>query len=117
VPHHSERSCEKSVFASGPKKNRRSFSISPDDFWKRVFGTLDLVSNVFRLDHSIGHIARANMFERRSEEFSLASGHHVGNNNDHSRVQWFLSMERKEIGTIVGYERVVLSHEPGRYPF
>ena len=68
------------------------FSISLGDFWKHVFRTFDLISNVFRLDHSIGQIPRANVFERRSEEFSLASRHNVGNNNDHSRVQRFLSM-------------------------
>ena len=53
------------------------------------------------------------MFERRSEDFSLARGHHVWNNNDHSRVQRFLSMEGKEVGTIVGYKRVVLCADCG----
>src|ERR1700722_8880166 len=69
-----------------------SFSISLDDFWKRVFRTLDLISNVFHLDHSIGQIPAADMFKRRSEEFSLTNGCNVGNNNDHPRVQRFLPM-------------------------
>jgi hypothetical protein len=92
VPHHSERGREKSFFDSGSEKKGGSFSISLDDFWKGVFRTFDLISNVFRLDHSIGQIPRTNMFERRSDDFSLARGHHVWNNNDHSRVQRFLSM-------------------------
>jgi hypothetical protein len=111
--HTTRNEAVRKVFDSGLGKKESSFSISLGDFWKRVFRTLDLISYVFRLDHCIGQIPRANMFERRSEEFSLASGHNVGNNNDHSRVQRFLSMEGKEIGTIVGYKRVVLCTDCG----
>jgi hypothetical protein len=41
---------------------------------------------------SIRQIPRADMFERRSEEFSLTNGRDIGNNNDDSRVQRFLPM-------------------------
>ena len=51
----------------------------------------------------------------RTEEFSLTSRRNAENNNDHSGVQWFLSVQRKKIGPIVGYKCVVLlkdcSHE------
>ena len=47
------------------------------------------------------------MFERHAEEFSLTNRRDIGNNNDHSGMQRFLSMENKKIGTIVRYKRIV----------
>jgi hypothetical protein len=48
------------------------------------------------------------MLEGRTEEFSLTSRRNAGNNNDHSGVQRFLSVQRKKIGPIVGYKCVVV---------
>jgi len=53
------------------------------------------------------------MFQRRSEEFSLTNGRYVGNNNDHTGVQRFLSVQNKKIRTIVGYKCVVLGTDCG----
>jgi len=84
------------------------FPISYSGFGKRVFRTLDLISRVFDLDDGIGQIPYGDTLERRSEEFSLTNGRNVGNNNDHSSIQRFSSVQNKKIGTIVGYKRVVL---------
>jgi malate/lactate dehydrogenase len=53
------------------------------------------------------------MLERRAEEFSLAKRPDTGNNNDHSRMQRFLSMENKKVGTIVRDKRVILGADGG----
>ena len=53
------------------------------------------------------------MLERRTEEFSLMKRRHTGNNNDHSGMQRFLSMENKKVGTIVRYKRVILCADGG----
>jgi hypothetical protein len=42
------------------------------------------------------------------KSFSLANGRDAGNNDDDPGMQWFSTMKRKKIGTIVGYKRVVL---------
>ena len=47
------------------------------------------------------------MRKRRVEEFSLTNGCGIGNNNDHSGMQRFLSIEGQKIGTIIRYKRVV----------
>ena len=53
------------------------------------------------------------MRERRVEEFSLANGCGIGNNNDHSGMQRFLSIEGQKIGTIIRYKSVVLGADGG----
>ena len=52
-------------------------------------------------------------FSARSEELSLANGRNVGNNNDHTGVQRFLSMQNKTIRAIVRYKCVVLGTDCG----
>jgi hypothetical protein len=41
------------------------------------------------------------------------TGGNVGNNNDHSRVQRFLSMQNKKVGAVVRYKRVILCADCG----
>ncbi len=53
------------------------------------------------------------MFERRIKEFSLTNRGDTGNNNNHSGMQRFLSMEKKKVGTIVRYKRIVLLADGG----
>ena len=53
------------------------------------------------------------MLEGGTEEFSLTSGRNAGNNDDHSRMQRFLSVKSKKIGTVVGHKRVVLCADGG----
>jgi hypothetical protein len=53
------------------------------------------------------------MFERRTEEFPLTERGDIGNNNDHSGMQRFFSMELKEIGAIVRYERIFVLADGG----
>ena len=45
--------------------------------------------------------------------FSLTNRRNAGNNNDHTGMQWFVSVQNKKIGTIVGYKRVVLCADGG----
>ena len=63
---------------------------------------------IFDLKHGIGQIPCADMLECSAEESSLAKGRDAGNNDDDPGMQWFSTMKRKKIGTIVGYKRVVL---------
>ena len=76
-------------------------------------GTLRIVGCVLDLNHSIGKISWANMLECCAEEFSLTKRRYTGNNNDHTRMQRFLSMESKKVGTIVRYKRVILRADSG----
>ena len=72
-----------------------------------------MISCVLDLNHSIGQISGADVLERRAEKFSLAKRRDAWNNNDHSWMQLFLSMENKKVGTVVGYKRVVLCANGG----
>jgi hypothetical protein len=53
------------------------------------------------------------MIEGRAEEFSLTRWCNAGNNDDHSGVQWFLSVKSKKIRTIVGYKCIVSMTDGG----
>jgi len=82
-------------------------------FWQSVLRTHDPISCIFDLDYSIGQVPCADMFEGRAEEVSLTSRRNAGNNDDHSGVQWFLSVKGEKIGTVVGDKCVVLCTDGG----
>lgn len=56
----------------------------------------------------VGQVPRANMLQRRGEEFTLLHRNDVGNDDDHPRVKRFFAVENKEVGAIIGDERVLL---------
>jgi hypothetical protein len=46
------------------------------------------------------------MLEGRAEKFSLTMRRYTGNNNDHSRMQRFLSMESEQVGRQVQFRYI-----------
>ena len=79
-----------------------------DLFWQSILGTRDPISHVLVLNYSIGQISGSDVQERGAEEFPLTKRCDTGNNDDHSGMQGFLSMENKKVRAIVRYKRVVL---------
>ncbi len=78
-----------------------------------VLGTQNPSPRIFDLNDCIRQISCADMFEGRVEKFSLTSRRDAGNKDNHSGMQWFLSVKRKKVGTIVGDKGIVPGADGG----
>ncbi len=75
---------------------------------QRVLAALDPVAVVLHFEDHVDDFPLADMVKRRLKEFPLPQRRHIGNDDDEARVDWRSAVERKEIRSIVGHERIAV---------